>query len=182
MFNGLSISGRRRRWYFRNFGHGDEGGRGKGAREIVLDYREGKCGKKKKNMYKKYASHLIKRRIKIQIPCKLTLFSRSSRILQQFARHDVDVAVPFFFSIYVRVLHYYYYYYYIVAQPSGLEHECANLISFPFFFFFYSVPERKRKKTSTTARGTNQNTIIYIYMYAIITLYYDQYIMVGELL
>jgi len=53
MFNGLSISGRRQRWYFRNFGHGDEGGGGnkdagggKGAREIVLDYREGKCGKK----------------------------------------------------------------------------------------------------------------------------------------
>jgi len=60
-----------------------------------------------------------------------------------------------FFPPYIRVLHYYYY---IVAQPSGLEYECANLISFPFFFFFfYIVPERKRKKTSTTiyVRGTN---------------------------
>lgn len=65
-----------------------------------------------------------------------------------------------FFSPYIRVLHYYYYYY-IVAQPSGLECECANLISFPFFT---SCPERKGKKTSMTMRDKPKQDSIYIYM------------------
>jgi hypothetical protein len=80
------------------------------------------------------------------------------------------VAVPLFsLFINIRVLHYYYYYYYyyyyIVAQSAGLECECANLISFPFF----TGPTNGRKKTSMAMR----NKLKHDYIYAIRTLYYD---------